>query len=169
MGALKLGWSFRFGLRRLDHYASCIDQSLAIGCPGKGITLVKVAPSGKGNSWRGEFWHLRASGGVSPPILKRDLGNTAQQPLQDFIKDLFLKTHQGVYKIQWKIIRWHHSYKEIWSVTALNWETEWTMNNGQTVYKNRTFTHNLQQLAQENNPIPPVTSPESQPAIYKSD
>lgn len=36
--------------------------------------------------------------------------------------------------------------------------------NGQTVYKNRTLTHNLQQLAQEANPlsVDPINSPGSQ-------
>ena len=36
------------------------------------------------------------------------------------------------------------------------------MDNGQTVYKNRTLTHNLQQPAQETNPLSTVTSPGSQ-------
>ena len=43
------------------------------------------------------------------------------------------------------------------------------MDNGQTVYKNRTLTHNLQQPAQETNPLSTVASPGSRPAGSKSD
>lgn len=43
------------------------------------------------------------------------------------------------------------------------------MNNGQTTYKKKTLTHNLQQPTQKTNLLSRVTSPGSPPAIYRSD
>lgn len=40
------------------------------------------------------------------------------------------------------------------------------MQNEQTRYKDRTLTHNLQQVVQEHNPLSAVTSPGSQPTTY---
>lgn len=38
-------------------------------------------------------------------------------------------------------------------------------NNSQTIYENKTLTHNLQQLAQEVNPLSTITSPGRQAAF----
>ena len=43
------------------------------------------------------------------------------------------------------------------------------MDSGQTIYKDRTLTHNLQQLVQETNPLSTINNPGRQPACYNSD
>ena len=47
-------------------------------------------------------------------------------------------------------------------------ETESTNGFGQTIYKNRTLTYNLQQRAQETKPLATVTGPGRQPAVRQT-
>lgn len=42
------------------------------------------------------------------------------------------------------------------------------MDSGQNVYKNRTLTHNLQQPAQETNPLTTINTPGSQHAVSQT-
>lgn len=43
------------------------------------------------------------------------------------------------------------------------------MDNGQTMYNERTLTHSLQQQGQDTNPLSTGTSPGIQPVFYKPD
>lgn len=47
-------------------------------------------------------------------------------------------------------------------------ETEYTDEQYQTICKNRTLTRNLQQEAQETNPLCTVSNPRSQPVIHQT-
>lgn len=150
-GALKLERSFRVVTSWVEVARPlCPLHWPVIGYPlprGKGITLGKAAPSGEGNSQRGEFWRLKASSGVSSSILKRDLGNTAQQQPQGFLKELFPKVCAGCTKNpveNYQITSFIQRNMRCCSSQLRDW-----IDNGQTIYKNRTLIHNLQQPAQK--------------------
>lgn len=59
-------------------------------------------------------------------------------------------------ELQWPY--WDHEVTLIMNAERLNTHTD----HGQTIYKNKTLTHSLQQPAQETNLLSPVPSPGSQ-------
>lgn len=101
---------------------------------------------------------------------RRILSSVREITTRELNRHLFARNQRGFHKpasakgsaVSWKTPVQRRPPSMLGQVNDSAWESEYTNQRGQSIYKNRTLTHYLQQPVQETNPLSPVTSSGSQ-------